>query len=258
MLEDLPLQSSPKRVLPIAISLPVRNPNTNPKRTTPISPMTHLEKQLEQIGAKVNEMWDLVEFQVRSGRQLLTNPDKALAKQALKTGKKVNNYDLKVDVLCKNFLALFNPVAIDLRWVLAILKINANLERIGDSAEGIAYLIKDLKEPVDPALLEELRLTEMYDAVLAMMDDIRQAYKTGNVELANDLILRDEVLNKINHKADKKLERYIQANPERVRQCLKLSGIIRKLERIGDQVTNIAEEVVFYINGTVIKHQNKL
>ena len=219
--------------------------------------MTHLENQLEQIGAKVNEMWDLVEYQVQNSRQLLTEPNKDLAKRTIKTGKKVNNCDLKIDVLCKNFLALFNPVAIDLRWVLAVLKINANLERIGDSAEGIAFLIKDLKGPLDPALLEASRVEEMFDGVLEMLAEMREAYRGGNTQLAMALIAKDELLNKINAKADKVMERHIQTNPDQVRQCLKLSGIIRKLERIGDQITNIAEEVVFYVEGTVIKHQEK-
>lgn len=217
--------------------------------------MNQLEKELHRIKEKINEMWDLVEFQVMTGKDALVQTDKELAKRVIKSGKKVNVYDLKIDRLCENFFALFNPVAIDLRWVLAILKINANLERIGDTAEGISRLLTETDTPFESGLLEQTRVLEMYDRALTMLADVRRAFDEEDTELARTLIKKDKLLNKINWQSDQVLAKYIQAHPENVYQSLKMSGIIRKLERIGDQITNIAEEIVFYVDAKVVKHK---
>ena len=219
--------------------------------------MNQLDKELLRIKEKVDEMWDLVTFQVHGGKEALVNVDKVLARKIMKRGKKVNDYDVKIDRMCENLFALFNPVAVDLRWILAILKINANLERIGDTAEGIARFIKDAEAPFDPRLLEVSQLIEMYEAAEDMLLDVRRALAEEDTDLSKALIKRDKVLDKINGKADKALVGYMQAHPENIAQALKVANIIRKLERIGDQITNIAEEIVFYVDAKVVKHRQK-
>ena len=217
--------------------------------------MNQLEKELYRIKEKVDEMWELVEFQVLSGKEALINADKDLTRRIIKRGKKVNAYDLKIDRMCENFFALFNPVAVDLRWVLAILKINSNLERIGDTAEGIARLVKETGMPFDAQLLEATRVLEMYDAAIAMLADVKKALGEENSELARTLVQQDVLLNRINRKTDQIIVDYIKTHPDNIDQSLKVSNIIRKLERIGDQITNIAEEIIFYIDAKVIKHK---
>ncbi|GGK63867.1 phosphate signaling complex protein PhoU [Rufibacter glacialis] len=219
--------------------------------------MNHLDKELLAIKDKVNEMWSLVEFQMLAGKDALLNGDEELLRKIIKRGKKVNAYDIKIDRMCENIFALYNPVAVDLRWLMAILKINANIERIGDSSEGIAQLIREANFPVDPELLETTRVLEMYDAAESMLADVQRAFYEENTELARDLIKRDKLLNKIHVKTDKVIIRYIQAHPDNINQSLKVSGIIRKLERIGDQITNIAEEIIFYVDAKVVKHKQK-
>jgi phosphate transport system protein len=217
--------------------------------------MNQLEKELQRITNKVSEMWALVEYQVIHGKDALVKADTELAKKVIKRGKKVNDYDIKIDRMIENFFALYNPVAVDLRWALAILKINANLERIGDSAESVALMIREIKEPLEPDLVAATQLVEMYEGAIAMLTDVHKAFHEKDTEQARALIRQDRVLNKINRKADKVLISYIKEHPDRVAQCLKVSGIIRKLERIGDQVTNIAEEIVFYVDAKVVKHK---
>ncbi|ALJ01185.1 phosphate signaling complex protein PhoU [Rufibacter tibetensis] len=219
--------------------------------------MNHLDKELLAIKDKVNEMWSLVEFQVLAGKDALLNGDEELTNKIIKRGKKVNAYDIKIDRMCENIFALYNPVAVDLRWLMAILKINSNIERIGDSSESIAQLIKEAGTPIDPALLETTRVLEMYDAAEAMLADVQRAFYEENTELAREIIKKDKILNKIHLKTDKVIIKYIQANPENIAQSLKVSGIIRKLERIGDQITNIAEEIIFYVDAKVVKHKQK-
>jgi phosphate transport system protein len=217
--------------------------------------MNQLEKELQRVTSKVSEMWALVEFQVIGGKEALVNTDTDLARKVIRRGKKVNAYDIKIDRMIENFFALYNPVAVDLRWALAVLKINANLERIGDSAESVALMLREIDRPLEADLVAASRLIEMYDGAIAMLQEVHQAFDQKDTEMARHLIARDKLLNTIHRKADKVLIDYIGKHPDRVAQCLKVSGIIRKLERIGDQVTNIAEEIVFYVEAKVVKHK---
>jgi phosphate transport system protein len=219
--------------------------------------MSHLDNELGRIINKVTAMWDLVEFQVRSGQEALMAGDMALAEKVIKRGKKVNGYDLKIDQRCENLLALFNPLAVDLRLILAILKINANLERIGDTAEGISGLVLEAGTPIEKELLEMSRVLEMYDGALLMLSEIKRAFLEKDTRLAKLVMRQDKTLNKIHRNTDKVIIAYLKNHADNIDQCLKIAGIIRKLERIGDHVTNIAEEIVFYVDAKVVKHQDK-
>ncbi|MBK0403370.1 phosphate signaling complex protein PhoU [Adhaeribacter sp. BT258] len=219
--------------------------------------MSHLDNELGRIRTKVNEMWDLVEFQVRSGQEALVKGDKTLAEKIIKRGKKVNEYDLKIDQLCENLLALFNPLAVDLRLILAILKINSNLERIGDTAEGIAGLILEANAPLEKDLMEMSRVLEMYDGALLMLSEVKRAFVEEDTQLAKLVMRQDKTLNKIHRNTDRVIIDYLKLHADNIDQSLKVGGIIRKLERIGDHVTNIAEEIVFYVDAKVVKHKPK-
>lgn len=219
--------------------------------------MGHLDLELKRIRTKLTAMWELVEFQVKCGHEALVKGDKVLAEKIIKRGKKVNEFDIKIDSLCENLLALFNPLAVDLRLILATLKINANLERIGDTAEGIAGLILDAATPIETDLLTQSRVLEMYDNALLMLAEIKKAYLENDTRLAKAVMKKDKVLNKINRNTDAITVTYIKSHPDNIDQSLKMAGIIRKLERIGDHITNIAEEMVFYVDAKVVKHKPK-
>lgn len=219
--------------------------------------MSHLDNELQRIRTRVTEMWELVEFQVRSGQEALLQGDKLLAEKVIKRGKKVNKYDLKIDQLCENLLALFNPLAVDLRLILAILKINSNLERIGDTAEGIAGLVLEAGTPVEKDLLEMSRVLEMYEGALLMLSEVKRAFAEEDTQLAKIVMRQDKALNKIHRNTDKVIIEYLKTHGDNIDQCLKVGGIIRKLERVGDHVTNIAEEIVFYVDAKVVKHKPK-
>ncbi|WP_439881206.1 phosphate signaling complex protein PhoU [Pontibacter sp. MBLB2868] len=217
--------------------------------------MPHIDTELERLKSKLLEMWDLVEYQLQSGREAMVNADQELAKMVVKRDKKVNQFDIKIDRMCENFFALFTPVAVDLRMVLAVLKINANLERIGDTAEGIARFAQKLEAQIEPELLESTQVLPMYAEALAMLQDCRGAFKNNDPKLAKDLIKRDKILNKIYRKSDSVVTKYMTKHPDRISEALALLSIIKKLERVGDQVTNIAEEVIFYREAKVVKHR---
>src|SRR5436190_17005348 len=125
--------------------------------------MTHLENELKQLKAELLTMWTLVGSQMNKSLEALVNNDKELASEVIITEKRVNSFELKIDRDCENMIALFNPVAVDLRFVLACFKINSNLERIGDIADGVARFILDIKLEPEKKLVESTRLMEMFD-----------------------------------------------------------------------------------------------
>ena len=217
-----------------------------------------IESELMNLREEVNEMWTLVYNQLsRAGKSVLTF-DRELAQQVIVREKRVNAFELKIDCDAEDAIALYNPVAIDLRFVLAMLKISTNLERLGDFAEGIArFVVHCDKEELDKELLRELRLEEMVKRVLCMLDTAKRALNEESVELAVSVFGKDNLLDEINANVSNVLTTYLEAHKGDIRMCLDLASVFRKLERSGDHITNLAEEIVFYIDAEVLKHQGK-
>ncbi|MBF9251770.1 phosphate signaling complex protein PhoU [Pontibacter sp. 172403-2] len=219
--------------------------------------MPHIDVEMKALQDKLLEMWDLVEYQLAGGREALLNQDVVLAEKIMKLGRKVNRYDIKIDRQCENFIALFNPLAVDLRQVLASLKINNNLERIGDTAEGISRIVTKLKEPIPQELLDATRTSEMYEKALFMFSSTRKVFLSSNTAEARLILKQDKLLNKIYRQSDKVLAKYLREHPEQIEVGLHLYNLIKKLERVGDQTTNIAEEIIFYRDAKVVRHRVK-
>ena len=218
-----------------------------------------IESELVLLKKEIDEMWTLVYNQLdRAGDAVLTL-DRELAQQVLVRERRVNAFELKIDSDVEDIIALYNPVAIDLRFVLAMLKINTNLERLGDFAEGIARFAINCKEPVlDAELVKKLRLEEMISQVLSMLEMAKTALKEENQELATAVFAKDNLVDEINADATAVLSEYIDRHPESSLSCLNLVSVFRKLERSGDHITNIAEEIVFFIDAKVLKHSGKV
>lgn len=218
-----------------------------------------IESELVLLKKEIDEMWTLVYNQLdRAGEAVLTL-DRELAQQVLVRERRVNAFELKIDSDVEDIIALYNPVAIDLRFVLAVLKINTNLERLGDFAEAIARFAINCKEPaLDENLVKKLRLEEMITQVLSMLEQTKLALKEENQELATSVFAKDNLLDEINADATTILADYINQHPESVLSCLNLISVFRKLERSGDHITNIAEEIVFFTDAKVLKHSGKI
>lgn len=219
--------------------------------------MSHLDTELLQLKTEVLRMWSLVNSQLIKGKDSLLNLDKDLARQIVLSERRVNAYELKIDRDCENIFALFNPVAVDLRCVLAVLKINTNLERIGDIAEGIAKFVIEVDSTFDKRLLEITRVVEMYEVASRMLLDVQEAFDKEDTALARSIFAKDELLDEINGHAADVVANYIRNNMENVEQALYILSTIRKLERLGDQTKNIAEEIIFYIEAKVLKHRKE-
>ena len=219
--------------------------------------MAQLETELQLLKTEAINMWTLVNSQLSKARLAFVNFDKDLAREVVLKEKRVNGSELKIDRDCENIFALFCPVAIDLRFLLAVLKINSNLERIGDIAEGIAKYILDAQGPFKQELLDITRILPMYEESVKMLEDTQEAFEKEDTILARGVFKKDDFLDDVNKQSHNILQKHLVTHPEDASQALWLLSIIRRLERVGDQSKNIAEEIIFYLEAKVLKHKNK-
>ncbi|MEY3397878.1 MAG: hypothetical protein RL220_472 [Bacteroidota bacterium] len=219
--------------------------------------MTHSESELQRVKNELILMWKLVSAQLLKAQKALVTMDKDLAREIIHTEKRVNAYELNIDNDCENAFALLNPVAVDLRFVLAVLKINSNLERTGDIAEGIARFILEAENNFPDDLLAETQVLTMFEEASDMLLDLCEAFDKENTEVARTIFKRDELLNEINRAANKCIAGYLRENSAHMEQGLHILSTIRKLERVGDQCKNMAEEIIFYVEAKVLKHAGK-
>ncbi len=221
--------------------------------------MKHTEKELIALKEEVSQMWKLTISQLEKAKQAYFAGDVEIAREVASREKRVDAFELKIDSDCENYIALYSPVAVDLRLVLSLIKISSTLERIGDFAEGIArHVIEDNCNQADPRLLEELQLERLFDTLIVMLSDSFVALESENTKLSGRILARDHEIDELYHNAFPLLASYMKNNPAFILCGLKLLLVIRKLERIGDHCSNIVEEIVFYVDAKVLKHAGKV
>lgn len=219
--------------------------------------MNHLETELNLLKEDLLEMMSLVSSQLKKGKQAIFEFDKELANEVDNNERRVNALELKIDRDCENILALFNPVAIDLRFVLASFKLSGDLERMGDNAQSISRYMLDFEGPIPQHYIDTLQLNRMFDNTIGMLDEVFNAFEAEDSNLSRKIFSRDKILNEINRESAQKVAELIQKDDEDLQTYLYLFSIIRKLERIGDLAKNTAEEIVFYVEAKVLKHQRR-
>lgn len=221
--------------------------------------MKVIEQEIIALKKSISEMWSLVHQQIYNAGEAMLSGDKELAYKVISHERRVNAFELKIDSDCEDIIALYAPVAIDLRFVLAMYKINTNLERLGDFAESIARFAINLPngEPLDPDLVKETRVEEMFKELLNMISLAQEAFEKESSEIASGIFIKDNLLDEINHESTHVIAKYIENHPQSALAGLYLVGVIRKMERFGDHCTNIAEEIIFYLDAKVMKHIGK-
>ena len=217
--------------------------------------LTPLDNEIQQLKRQVISMWEMVLSQLQKAEEALKNMDRDLAREVVLTEKRVNAFELKIDRDCEDIIALFAPVAIDLRFVLAVLKINMNLERTGDIAEGIGKFVMDIPQDFDARLFEITRVLEMYQQGNEMIIDVMNAFEEEDTSLARKVFKKDDLLDEINKNAATIVADFIKDNPSKIESALYILSTIRKLERVGDQAKNMAEEIIFYSEAKILKHR---
>ncbi len=212
----------------------------------------HLERDLARIKRHVLRMGALVEDALRNATLSVTARDVERALAALDVDRQIDQLELDIDDECVKSLALHQPVARDLRFLTAVMKITTGLERIGDLAGNIAKRAMTLAEaqPIDL----ELGLDTMAEFTRSMLHVVLDAFVNGSSELARDVCARDDIIDAHNKENIGKLMARMVERSDEVPQCVSLLTVTRSVERVADHTTNIAEDVVFLVEAVDIRH----
>lgn len=217
--------------------------------------MAAIEPELQALKDNLMDMVLLVRNQMSKCKKAIQKNDTAIANEVVADEKKVNMQELAIDRDCESILALYTPVATDLRLVLATLKIANDLERIGDNAKGLARFLADNMNDVPKKWFEKFNLEAMLEVLTSMLKDMGEALRKEDTRLARQTTKNDEQLNKYYKEAIKTTTELITENPDKGKMVLALFSLTRDLERAGDHTKNIAEELVFHIEAKVVKHK---
>ena len=215
------------------------------------------QQALLDLKSEVENMMQNVISQLEKSQEAMINADIELSREIISIEKRINSTELKIDKACENILALYQPVATDLRLVLSVLSISKQLERIGDHAEDMAdYIIQgQINKPFSNSILKKVKFNEMFEMAMSMIDDATYGFINEDTKIIKWVFSKEFTLNKINKESAETIAELIKAKPESANKLLYLFSIIKKLERIGDLAKNIAEETVFYIDAKIIKHR---
>jgi phosphate transport system protein len=219
--------------------------------------MSQLNIKMQELKDQTIDAMHLVRSQLAKSQEAFLHMDATLAQEIIHYENHVNASELAIDRECEKIFALFHPVAIDLRFVLASLKIINHLERIGDHACGVARTVAILETPFSEELLKELRFREMFDTSISMLDDAVHAFNFEDTKLARWIFGKDTTLNAINQEAGRIISEALRKDPDNAIRYLNLFSTMRKVERIGDLTKNIAEDTIFFIEAKVLKHKSK-
>ena len=219
--------------------------------------MINIEEQRVTLSKIGEEMLNLCQNQVEQSFEAFITFDTDIAEEVILKENRINALDLKIERDLDNFIALNNPVATDLRFALALLKINYNLERIGDQAFDIANHTIDLNQKLAPELVEKLQFKVMFETLESMFKDIVTAYTDENLKAARKVFKKDKVINQINANTFIVVEEEVIKNPALVKQYLMALVVMKKYEKIGDLLKNISESIIYYIDAKILKHKKK-
>lgn len=217
--------------------------------------MRHFEQELEKLKAKLLEMGALVESAVYRSVQGVVEKDENLAQQVLRNEARVNNLEIEIDDLAIGLLVLQQPVAADLRLITAAIKINNDLERMGDLAVNIAQRALDLmREAVIQPMVD---IPHIAGLVQSMVRKSLDAFVNRDSELARSVLAGDDAVDNLRTASYHELVSYMEKDRSNIPQALHLLSVIRNLERIADHSTNIAEDVLFLVKGVDVRHRNE-
>jgi phosphate transport system protein len=211
----------------------------------------HFEKDLTDLSEKLEQMVSLCEEGLQSTTRAFLDSDATLAEPAFQNERRVNQLEIEIDHAVADCFALFQPVAVDLRFLLAILKINNDLERIGDHVVNIAQSAVTCASRNVPTRLE---LPRMLDLAATMFSDACRSFFAKDLETARAVLEADDMVDGLNRSNTREAIQLVKTGTLELELALELLRISRNLERIADLSTNIAEEVIFHVQAKVIKH----
>ena len=214
----------------------------------------HIERQLEQLKEKILRVGTLVEEAISKSITALINRDTHLALRVVANDEEIDRMEVEVEEECLKILALYQPVAADLRFVVAALKINNDLERMGDLAKNIAKRVSQLSAGEPCELPPEIRTMAMQaqDMVKECLDAVVKA----DPLLARQVREEDDAVDEARQRIRKRIIQGIKDNPDDVENLLRINSVSKHIERIADMATNIAEDVIYMVQGDIVRHRN--
>ncbi len=214
----------------------------------------HLQREIEKLKKRLLSLCAVVEDQVQMAIEAFLRRDEGLALDVERRDTDVDQREVEVEEECLKMLALYQPVATDLRLIVAVLKINNDLEQIGDLAVNIAR--KAAAVAAEPPLDISIDIAGMWEKVQAMLRDSLDALVNTNTRLAESVYARDDEVDRMKHEMRMKIETATRRQPELMSRLLKFMAVCRNLERIADYSVNIAEDVIYMVNGAIVRHRN--
>lgn len=219
--------------------------------------MRILDARLNEIREDVLSMMQLVELQLHDSIQLFTTYDEGKVIDVKKREKKVDKFDTKINRKCERFLAVCTPVADDLRTIMTINNMLPSVERISDIAEKIAKYFKKYPQPIDSNLIKELQIIELMSALSFMYNSVLESFANSSTLKLHDVFIKDHDVNKLYKDAKQKMIGLLHEPNANSEQMVNLLLIVSKLERVGDHIKTIAEEISFGVDGVFLRHKHE-
>ena len=214
----------------------------------------HIERQIESLKERILRVGTLVEEAISKSITALINRDVPLAQRVMANYEEIDRMEVEVEEECLKILALYQPVAADLRFVVAVLKINNDLERMGDLAKNIAKRVAQLAgQTID--LPAEIRSMAMQ--AQEMVKQCLDAVVRGDPALARQVREEDDAVDAARQRVQRRVMAGIKADPENAESLLRINSVSKHIERIADMATNIAEDVVYMVEGDIVRHRSE-
>jgi len=212
----------------------------------------HLERELDRLRKKILTLSAMVEGNIEKALLSLTRHEIKLAKEVIESDHEIDHFEVEIEEDCLKILALYQPEAIDLRYVVGILKMNNDLERMGDLAVNIAERSAYLADKKGTKLF--LDFTQMGERTIAMVKKALDSLIKMDANMAREVCAADDEVDELHRNMLLLIQDYIEKNPHEVKILIHLLLVSRHLERIADQATNIAEDVIYMTEGVIIRH----
>jgi len=214
--------------------------------------LRHFVEELEQLKTKLLEMSSLVEAAIQRSILAVTQKDRGAAQEVFKNEARINTIELEIDEFAINLLALQQPMAADLRLIVAALKINTDLERMGDLSVSIAERAMSLME--EPVIKPMIDIPHIAGLVQSMVRKALDAFVMRDSDLARSVLASDDAVDSLRTACYHELVSFMERDPQNIKPALDLLAVTRNLERLADHSTNIAEDVLFLVKGIDVRH----
>ena len=213
----------------------------------------HLERELTTLTKMTLTLGGMVEDHLERTRKALIEHDLALAGAVIADDRNIDNLEVKIEEECLKILALYQPVGHDLRYVVGVLKMNSDLERIGDLVRNFARKIRQVSSK--ERVTHSFDFQEMFQKARQMLQGALDAFVNQDASRARAVCAMDDAIDAIKRQAQKNLVAATREHPEQAQEFYAIMGIARNLERLADLATNMAEDVIYMVEGRVVRHQ---